>query len=85
MFEPAASARTVVPLNSGTLVEMTVSESCLAVRADCVAYVELMSTPATWSAVAFTVAKFVVAEKSWHPLSSESLLASYTLSRCRCR
>ena len=37
MFEPPASARTVVPLNRGTLVEMTVSESCLAVRADCVA------------------------------------------------
>ena len=34
---------------------MTVSESCLAVRADCVAYVDLMSTPATWSAVAFSV------------------------------
>ena len=28
MFEPAASVRTVVPLNRGTLVEMTVSESC---------------------------------------------------------
>jgi hypothetical protein len=67
MFEPAASARTVVPLNRGTLVEMTVSESCLAVRADCVAYVELMSTPATWSAVAFTVAKFVVAENVLAP------------------
>ena len=59
MFEPAASARTVVPLNRGTLVEMTVSESCLAVRADCVAYVELMSTPATWSAVAFSVTQVV--------------------------
>ena len=42
MFEPAANARTVLPLNRGTLVEMAVSESCLATRAGCVAYVELI-------------------------------------------
>ena len=51
IFEPAASARTVVPLNRGTLVEMAVSESCLAVRADHVAYVELMLTSLTCSCV----------------------------------
>ena len=40
---------------------------CMTPVFGCVAYVEPMSVPLTWSAVAFTVAKFVVAENVLAP------------------
>ena len=67
IFDPAASDLTVVPDSSCVPVVAFVSMFCLPLRADCVAYVELMSVPLTWSAVAFTVAKFVVAENVFTP------------------
>ena len=49
------SALTVVPFSTGTLVVIAVNLSCLRPRAVWVAYVELMSTPPTCSAVALSV------------------------------
>ena len=54
IFEPTASAPTVAPLNTGTLVEMAVSESCWVARADCGAHVEFMLLPLTCSCVALS-------------------------------
>ena len=67
MFEPAASVRTVLPLSNGVLLDTTVSASCLSPRAVCVAYVELMLTPPTWSADAFSVPKVASDENVFAP------------------
>ena len=66
-LDPADSDLTVVPDSSCVPEAAFVKAFCLPDRADCVAYTELMSTPATWSAVAFTVAKFAVLEKVLAP------------------
>ena len=67
MFEPAARVRTVLPLSNGVLVDTAVSASCLSPRAVCVAYVELMLTPPTWSADAFSVPKVASDENVFAP------------------
>ena len=66
-FVPATSDLTVVPDSSCVPEAAFVKAFCLPDRADCVAYTELMSTPATCRAVAFTVAKFAVLEKVLAP------------------
>ena len=54
-FDPAANDLTVVPDSSCVPVAAFVRVFCLPFTVAYVAYVEQMSTPATWSALAFSV------------------------------
>ena len=62
------SALTVAPFTTGTLVVIAVHLSCLRPRAVRVAYVELMLTPPTCSAVALSMPNVAVAEKVLAPV-----------------